>query len=63
MVPLLARVTEPPAAVVTLLTVSARSDEIDSARLSVLMMLLSVRPETSVESFSENSVMPVALMA
>lgn len=56
MVPLLASVTEPPAAVLTLLTVSARSDEIDSARLPVLVMLLSVRPATPVESLNENAV-------
>lgn len=62
MVPLLASVTEPPAAVLTLLTVSARSDEIDSARLPVLVMLLSVRPATPVESLNENAVMPLALM-
>lgn len=45
-----------------MLTVSERSDEIDSARLPLLVMLLSVRPAVPVESLNENAVMPVALM-
>ncbi|MNI58483.1 hypothetical protein D3C73_1135950 [compost metagenome] len=59
--PLLPSVTEPPAPVATLLTVSVRSDDRDSARLLAVETLLSVRPEVPVESVSEK-VSPVAEM-
>src|SRR6478752_309685 len=53
MLPLLPSVTEPPAPVLTLLTVSVRSDDKDSAR-PLDVMLLSVMPLTPFESPSEN---------